>query len=104
MQYPDLMEDYGCPFNASALMIKLRMYPNNGLVTFQIRNRGITTGFNRLYGPYPLIPEIAEEGLDRCIIKARPNSGTNYIDGVICQGNSLALPPPQTGEIVITRP
>ena len=66
-------------------------------------NRGIATGFNRLYGPYPLIPEIAQEGLDRCIVKARPDSGTSYMDGVICQGNSLALPPPQSNTKVMTR-
>jgi hypothetical protein len=86
IEYPDLLEDYDCPFSASALEIKVRMYPENGLVTFQVINRGISTRFNKLYGPYQLIPEIAQEGLDRCIVKARPDSGISYMDGVICQG------------------
>jgi hypothetical protein len=103
VQYPDLLEDYDCPFQASALEIKLRMYPDSGLVTFQVINRGVATRFNRLYGPYPLIPEIAQEGLDRCIVKARPDVGMVYIDGVICQGNSLALPEPFLGEDFLTR-
>jgi hypothetical protein len=103
IEYPDLLEDYDCPFSASALEIKVRMYPENELVTFQVINRGISTRFNRMYGPYPLIPEIAEEGLDRCIVKARPNSGISYMDGVICQGNSLAMPMPELGEKLILR-
>jgi len=103
IQYPDLLKDFGCPMKASALEIKVRLYPENGLVTFQGINRGIQTGFNRLYGPYPLIPEIAAEGIDRCICKARPDSGTSYIDGVICKGNSLALPPPSLGGDILVR-
>jgi hypothetical protein len=103
IMYPELLEEYDCPFSASAIEIKLRMYPENELVTFQVINRGITNGYNRLYGPYPLIPEIAQEGLDRCIVKARPDSGISYIDGVICQGSSLALPPPNLGRAILTR-
>jgi hypothetical protein len=104
IQYPDLIKDAGqCPYVASAIEIKVRMYPENQLATFQLINRGITSGFNKLYGPYPLITEIAKEGIDRCIVKARPNSGTNYIDGVICKGTSLAMPIPETDGKVITR-
>ena len=102
IDYPDLLQDNNCPFTASALEIKVRMYPENGLVTFQIKIRGITSGFNVLMGPYPLIPEIAQEGLDRCIVKARPESGTSYIDGVICEGQSLSLPlPVLDGKVII---
>jgi len=103
IQYPDLLTDYGCPLKASALEIKVRMYPPQRLVTFEVINRGVTTRMDKLLGPYPLIPEIATEGVDRCIVKARPDSGTTYIDGVICQGNSLALPPPEMGTSVIVR-
>lgn len=103
IQYPDLLQETGCPLRASALEIKVRLYPKNGLMTLQVINRGIQTGFNRLYGPFPLIPEIASEGLDRCIVKARPDSGTSYIDGVICKGNSLALPPPSLGGDILIR-
>jgi hypothetical protein len=105
IKYPDLLKEANkCPMTASALEIKVRMYPKNQLVTFQVINRGITSGFNKLLGPYPLIKEIGDEGVNRCIVKARPNSGTAYIDGVICQGQSLALPPPVAGGQVIERP
>jgi len=103
IDYPDLLKDYNCPYTASALEIKVRMYPEQALVTFQVINRGIQSGFNKLYGPYPLIPEIAKEGIDRCIVKARPDTGINYIDGVICKGSSLALPPPNLGNDILTR-
>jgi hypothetical protein len=103
IDYPDILLDHDCPYTASALEIKVRMYPQSQVCTFQVINRGITSGFNKLVGPYPLIPEIAAQGIDRCIVKARPDSGINYIDGVICKGNSLALPPPLIDGKVITK-
>lgn len=103
IEYPDLLTDYGCPYTASAIEVKVRMYPENGLITFQVINRGIQNGYNRLFGPYALIPEIAQEGIDRCIVKARPDSGISYIDGVICKGSSLAMPMPFKGDQVLTR-
>jgi hypothetical protein len=103
IEYPDLLTEYNCPYTASALEVKVRMYPENGLVTFQVINRGIQSGFNRMFGPYPLIPEISKEGIDRCIVKSRPDSGISYMDGVICKGSSLAMPMPYLGGQVITR-
>lgn len=104
IEYPDLLTDAGqCPNRASALEIKIRMYPENGVFTLQAINRGVATRMNKLLGPYPLVPEISTEGLDRCIVKARPDSGTSYMDGVICLGSSLPLAPPELGGQVINR-